>query len=172
MTSKLRTLILLLRRDLRLHDNPLFHTLAQTSHTHLLPLYVFNPAHIEVSGFLAPAEFTSPYAECRSRVGGFWRCGPHRATFIAEAVWDLKTSLKKLGCNLVLRVGQPDEVVSAVIQRLQHEDEDVVGVWMAEAVGSEERKEENGVRVAAEKLGVSFRSFEDGGYLYKLYVPA
>lgn len=85
-------------------------------------------------------------------------------------MWDLKQSLKKLGSDLVLRVGRPDEVVGAIIRGLQSEAEgqDVVGVWMAEAAGSDEKREENGVRVAAEKEGVEFRLFEDGSYLYGL----
>jgi len=174
--SRPRVLILLLRRDLRLHDNPLFHALSQPAHktshhSHLLPIYIFNPAHIEVSGFLSSPEQKSPYSECRSRIGGFWKCGPHRAKFIAESVWDLKQSLKKLGSDLVLRVGPPDEVISNIIRGLQEAGRaDVVGVWMAQAVGSEEKKEERGVQKAAEKGEAAFKSFEDGSYLYGLCV--
>ncbi|KAF8250441.1 cryptochrome [Wilcoxina mikolae CBS 423.85] len=170
--SKPRILILLLRRDLRLHDNPLFHALSHKTHhhSHLLPIYIFNPSHIEISGFLSFPDQKSPYPECRSLIGRFWKCGPHRTIFIAESVWDLKQSLKKLGSDLVLRVGPPDEVIESIIRGVQEGGSaDVVGVWMAEAVGSEEKKEEMGVRKAVEKEGVVFKSFEDGSYLYGLY---
>ncbi|KAF8540078.1 DNA photolyase, FAD-binding/Cryptochrome [Trichophaea hybrida] len=167
--SKPRILILLLRQDLRLHDNPLFHALSHKTHhhSHLLQIYIFNPSHIEISGFLSSPDQKSPYPECRSRIGRFWKCGPHRTKFIAESVWDLKQSLKKLGSDLVLRVGPPNEVIERIIREVQEGGSaDVMGVWMAEAVGSEEKQEEMGVRKAVEKEGAEFKSFEDGSYFY------
>ncbi|KAA8619282.1 PhrB Deoxyribodipyrimidine photolyase [Pyrenophora tritici-repentis] len=97
MSSKVpRILLYVLRRDVRLSDNPIFHTAAlqtarQTSwrnsansdrrhrddsltsehggasFTHLLPVYVWSANQIEVSGFL-PASTPSPYPEARSAV--------------------------------------------------------------------------------------------------------
>ncbi len=91
-------LIYLFHRDLRVTDNPILHRLATAEHgfTHLLPVFVF-PAHqMEVSGFIRDGS-PSPYPEARSRVGRYWRCGPHRAKFVGETVWNLKQSLESLG---------------------------------------------------------------------------
>src|ERR1700760_2958865 len=117
MGSKI--LIYLIRRDIRLSDNPIFHEASQLSSkpecqfTHLLPLYVFSASQIETSGFHNPANGADswPFPEARSRVGKFWRCGPHRAKFLAEGVWDLKESLEGIGSGLCIRAGQPDEII-------------------------------------------------------------
>ncbi|KAH7361243.1 DNA photolyase, FAD-binding/Cryptochrome [Pyrenochaeta sp. MPI-SDFR-AT-0127] len=128
-----RILLYILRRDVRLSDNPAFYFASdQTRHakssrspvnsdrrhrddsltsehggvnfTHLLPVYVFNANQIEVSGFLASPSDRSPYPEARSRVAGVWRTGPHRAKFIAEGVWDLKKKLEGLGSGSGLEI--------------------------------------------------------------------
>ncbi|KAI0588938.1 PhrB Deoxyribodipyrimidine photolyase [Pyrenophora tritici-repentis] len=146
MSSKVpRILLYVLRRDVRLSDNPIFHTAAlqtarQTSwrnsansdrrhrddsltsehggasFTHLLPVYVWSANQIEVSGFL-PASTPSPYPEARSAVAKVWRTGPHRVQFIADGVWDLKNKLADLDCGsgLEQRVGKITEVVSDIL---------------------------------------------------------
>lgn len=172
MTGAPRVRLLLLRRDLRLVDNPLFHALSKAKdHTHVLPVYVFNPQQVETSGFLLP-EIKSPYTEARSRVGGFWRCGPHRAKFVAECIWDLKEHLEKLGSGLVIRVGWGGEVVGGMIESIDDkEDADtgkIVSVWMTRDHGSEEMSEENGIKKLVEKIGkgnIEFRALEDESYL-------
>lgn len=170
-----RIFLLLLRRDLRLADNPLFHALRNTKnqHTHVLPVYIFNPQQIEVSGFLLP-DTVSPYGEARSRVGGFWRCGPHRAKFVAECVWDLKESLKRIGGDLVVRVGWAGEVVGGMLEEIDKREErgKVVGVWMTRDHGSEEMSEERGVKSWVDKIGkgdIELRVFEDESYLIHQY---
>ena len=128
--TKLRpqTILYILRRDIRLSDNPAFHCASQqlrrsrtsrsssqgstrsrddsltSEHggapfTHFLPVYVF-PAHqIESSGFLSSPSDKNPYPEARSQVAKLWRTGPHRAKFIGEGVWDLKQRLEGLKCG-------------------------------------------------------------------------
>ncbi|KAF2622616.1 cryptochrome [Macroventuria anomochaeta] len=128
-----RILLYILRRDVRLSDNPVFtaasrHVTRQqdltsppnsdartrddsltsehrgTSFTHLLPVYVF-PAHqVEVSGFLPSPSEQSPYPEARSQIAKIWRTGPHRARFMAEGAWDLKQTLEGLGCGSGLQI--------------------------------------------------------------------
>lgn len=177
MAGAPRILLLLLRRDLRLADNSLFHALAKmkNNHTHVLPVYIFNPQQIEVSGFLLPGA-KSPFDEARSRVGGFWRCGPHRAKFVAECIWDLKESLKKLGSDLVIRVGWGGEVVGEILEEIDGKEGvagEMVGVWMTRDHGSEEMDEERDVKGFVERAGkreIEFRVFEDESYLIHWYV--
>ena len=171
-----RILIYLLRRDLRMADNPIFIEISriyqQSQHpfTHLLPLYVFPAQQVEVSGFLSSDSEQSPYPEARSPVGGFWRCGPHRARFLAESVWDAKKSLESLDSGLELRVGRVGEVVKDLLQAYQEEDGEIVGVWMTEEEGVEEKQEERFVRTSVQDAGKEFRLWKDEKYLIDEYV--
>ncbi|KAH9875002.1 hypothetical protein J1614_004490 [Plenodomus biglobosus] len=132
-TEKPRILLYILRRDVRLSDNPIFHAASQhlkaaklakptphadrrgrddsltsehpiTTFTHLLPVYVFPANQVEISGFLSSPSDKSPYPEARSEVAKVWRTGPHRIQFIAEGVWDLKKKLESLNCESGLEV--------------------------------------------------------------------
>jgi len=172
-----RVLIYLLRRDLRLADNPIFHEISrltqQSKHpfTHLLPIYVFPAQQIEVSGFLSSPDKQSPFPEARSPAGGFWRCGHHRAKFVAESVWDLKTSLQKNGRDLVIRVGMLGQVVKELLDSFTtSEDVEVTGVWMTNEEGVEEKREERDVRRAVEGAGKEFKLWTDEKYLIDEYV--
>ncbi|RFU32596.1 hypothetical protein B7463_g3734, partial [Scytalidium lignicola] len=172
-------LIYILRRDLRQTDNPILHTLATSSDhgfTHLLPVYIFPAQQIEVSGFLVPSEDAtaptskSPYPEAKSKVGGFWRCGPHRAKFLAESVWDLKSSLEDVGSGLCVRVGMVPDVVSGLVEGFQGSNEDeskrfnVGAVWMTSEEATEEKEEEKCTKEACEGLGVEFKLWRDEKY--------
>jgi deoxyribodipyrimidine photo-lyase len=161
--SRGKLLVYLLRRDLRVSDNPVLHHLATTSDhgfTHLLPLYVF-PAHqIEVSGFLNDGE-ESPYPPARSNVGKFWRCGPHRAKFTAEAVWCLKKSLEELGSGLLIRIGNTKDVVNHLVNELKEQVPSVSAVWMTEEPSWEEVQEQESVSTLCSEQGIEFRSWTD-----------
>lgn len=131
--SQTRILLYILRRDVRLADNPAFHFASQhlkrgknsasssisekrnrddpliSEHggapfTHLLPVYVFPAKQVESSGFLASPSDRCPYPEARSEVAKVWRTGPHRVKFTAQGVWDLKGRLERLGCESGLQV--------------------------------------------------------------------
>jgi len=167
-----RILIYLLRRDLRLADNPILHEiskLASQSHTpftHVLPVYVFAAQQVEVSGFLSNPDLKSPYPEARSEVGKFWRCGPHRARFLAESVWDLKTDLEYQGSSLVLRAGLVGDVLEDMLAGFKNSEKEtqVVGIWMTDEEGVEEKREERAVRRIADKQGIDFRLWVDEKY--------
>jgi deoxyribodipyrimidine photo-lyase len=162
-------LVYLVRRDLRVSDNPILHALAtKKDHgfTHLLPLYVFNPNQIEVSGFIKDENTKSPCREARSQVGGFWRCGPHRAKFIAESVWDLKEGLESVGSGLCVRVGHMSDAVKQVVQKVSQENNMQVGaVWMVGEEGVEENREEGSVKDVCRGSDVDFKLWTDEKYL-------
>lgn len=163
-------LVYLMRRDLRLEDNPVFHELTKQNppaYTYLLPLYVFSAQQLEVSGFLHKDSVTkSPYPEARSAVGGFWRCGPHRAKFLAESVWDLKEKLDEVGSGLEIRVGMVGEVIRQMLEGIAKEEGEIKigGVWMTEEEGWEEKREERDVRKACDEIGIEFKLFKDEKY--------
>ena len=165
-----RVLIYLLRRDLRLADNPVFHEISssfqqsQSPYTHLLPLYVFPAQQVEVSGFISDSAERSPFPEARSQVGGFWRCGRHRARFLAESVWDLKGALEGLGSDLIIRVGMVGQVIKDTLDGLKAVDGQTVGVWMTGEEGVEEKREERDVRKIVEAAGTEFKLWRDEKY--------
>ncbi|CAG8951172.1 hypothetical protein HYFRA_00007918 [Hymenoscyphus fraxineus] len=163
-------LIYLLRRDLRLSDNPIFHSLSKNKDhgfTHVLPLYVFAAQQLEVKGFIPDDEnLKSPYPEARSQVGGFWRTGPHRAKFLAETVSDLKETLEGVGSGLCIRVGMLSEVVEELITGFQkNEDTKVGAVWLTSEEGVEEKRDERATKKVCEERDIEFKVWLDEKYL-------
>lgn len=157
--------IYLVRRDLRVSDNPILSHLTSADHgfTHVLPVYVFPANQMEISGLIKDGS-SSPYPEARSQVGGYWRCGPHRARFIGQAVWNLKESLESLGLGLVLRAGMPGDVILQLIQGLQEKQHKVGAVWMIGEEGVEEQRDERAISSACEEQGVELKLWTDEKY--------
>ena len=137
---------------------------SQATYTHVLPIYVFPAQQIEVSGFLTSDSDRSPFPDARSNVAGFWRCGPHRAKFLAESVWDLKQSLVDIGSGLEIRVGMVGQVVREMLNAFKNHNTKIAEVWMTREEGVEEKREEHDVRRAAEDFGVGFKSWTDEKY--------
>ncbi|RCI09538.1 hypothetical protein L249_3923 [Ophiocordyceps polyrhachis-furcata BCC 54312] len=166
MGAGTNTLVYVLRRDLRTRDNPILHHLATASDhgfTHLLPVFVFVSRQMEVSGFLRP-DHQSPYPPARSQVGGYWRCGPHRAKFITQAVWDLRNNLQRLDSGLVIRVGEIKDVVDHLIRDLDGESSKPAAVWMTDDVSWEEKQEQDQVAAVCTDHGVGFKVWPDEKY--------
>jgi deoxyribodipyrimidine photo-lyase len=90
MTEPEHTAILWLRRDLRLHDHPAL-TAAAAASDRFIPLFVLDPA-------LLGGRFASST----------------RTWFLLGALASLRVSLRALGSDLVVRVGDPREVVPAL----------------------------------------------------------
>ena len=165
MTER-NVLIYVIRRDLRVSDNPILHSLAtSTDHgfTHLLPLYIFPPHQIEISGFLKEGQH-SPYPEAKSAVGGFWRCGPHRTKFIAQSVWNLRENLQRLGSDLTTRADPFGEVLQSVINKVRQKKFKVGAVWMVEEEADEEKRDEAAISALCSKEEVQFGLWPDEKY--------
>ncbi|KAI6373116.1 hypothetical protein MCOR25_003515 [Pyricularia grisea] len=159
-------LIYLFRKDLRVSDNPILHTLAtQKDHgfTHLLPVYIFPSNHVEISGFISDKSEKSPYPEARSKVSGYWRCGPYRAKFISQAVWDVKKSLEKINSGLLLRLGSFQDVVEGLLDGLKARG-DACSVWMVGEEGLEEIQDEISVSNVCKTRGFDFKKLVDEKY--------
>ncbi|KAI0838224.1 cryptochrome [Hypoxylon sp. FL0890] len=161
-----KVLVYIIRHDLRVSDNPILHHLASISDhgfTHLLPLFVLLPHQIEVSGFLKEGT-QSPFPQAKSEVGRYWRCGPHRAKFIAQSIWNLKDNLKKLGSELTIRIGPYDGVLKRVIDGLQQNEFNVGGVWTIGEEGYEEKRDEKAMSDTCSSLGIDFQLWVDEKY--------
>lgn len=163
--------IYLIRRDLRVSDNPILHHLSSSSDhgfTHLLPVYVFPSHQIEVSGFIEDGS-KSPYPEARSYVGNFWRTGSHRAKHIAASVWDMKESLENLGSGLIIRVGQYGDVLKTILEGLNDKHHKVGAVWMTSDEGVEEKADEDAIASICAGSGIKFQTWADEKYFIDEY---
>ncbi len=161
-----KILIYVMRQDLRLSDNPIFDYLSKAQDhgfTHLLPVFVF-PAHqMELSGLIADGS-KSPYPEARSQLGRYWRCGPYRAKFIAEAVLDVQTSLQNIGSGLLIRAGMIKDAIRDLAEELKRKGQGVSAMWMTGLVGVEEERDEQAVALVCEQIGANFKLWVDEKY--------
>lgn len=129
-----RTLIWF-RNDLRLHDHePL--TRAFRSGAQAIPLYCLDPRQFGTTSF------------------GFPKTGALRAQFVLEALADLRTSLRSIGSDLILRKGTPETIIPDLVTKL-----DIQSVYFHSQVTTEERAAEEAVQHALEPLGTQVQSF-------------
>ncbi len=98
---KRQRLIVWFRQDLRVHDNEAL-TDALRCAEEVIPVYIFDERV-----FMGKTKF------------GFPKTGAHRAQFIIDSVKDLRQSLKDLGCNLLVRVGKPEEILFKLANELK-----------------------------------------------------
>lgn len=89
-----------LRNDLRYHDNEIL-LKANSNVDKVLPVYCFDPCH-----FKGTYHFDFP------------KTGPHRAKFLLESVADLRNTLRKKGSDLVVRLGQPENILPLLVKSL------------------------------------------------------
>ena len=168
-----KLLIYLPRRDLRVADNAILHHLASTTDhgfTHLLPIYIFPRHQIELSG-LVEAGKQCPFPPAQSAVGKFWRCGPHRTRFLAQSVWNLKDNLEAHGSGLIIRAGDPVEILDSLFQHLKKTgDMQISAVCMTGDVAYEEIREQDSVAAKCAELGVDFNLCPDEKYFIDEYV--
>lgn len=132
---------------MRIHDNPLLHTIRnyyQNGHSTLL-VYCFDPRHFEVTPF------------------GSKKCGDHRANFLIESVDNLRSNLRKLGHDLLVCYGKPEHIL---LQLTSEQSNDVV------IVQTEAAYEENQVEMSVEGLlasiGVTLIRLQSSTTLYAL----
>ncbi|CAN1185136.1 Cryptochrome DASH, chloroplastic/mitochondrial [Linum perenne] len=90
------TAIVWFRYDLRVLDNEALHK-AWVSSEYLLPVYCLDPRH-----------FQSTHSF------GFPKTGALRAQFVVECLADLRKNLLKMGLNLLIRLGKPEEILPAL----------------------------------------------------------
>ncbi|WP_017292557.1 DASH family cryptochrome [Geminocystis herdmanii] len=90
------TILLWFRNDLRIHDQAIL-TEALAHHPDIIiPVYCFDDRHFQTTSF------------------GFPKTGKFRAKFLIESVTDLRNSLQKIGNNLIIRQGIPENIISDI----------------------------------------------------------
>ncbi|MAB83180.1 MAG: cryptochrome DASH [Phycisphaerae bacterium] len=122
--------ILWFRSQLRVHDQPLFESRGGEDRP-VVGVWVFDPReHLEL-------------------VDGFPRAGSRRVRFLLESVESLRTSLRELGSELIVRVGEPEQVIPELAAELN-----VDSVIAFRQPGTEERGIE---RLLAASLGPKWK---------------
>ncbi|KAJ3334165.1 hypothetical protein HDU76_008627 [Blyttiomyces sp. JEL0837] len=140
-TSKKSVAICILRNDLRLHDNIALTAANNSSCTHLLPIYCFDPRQMDLSR-LPGSSFAPP----KTWYFKFDKCGKHRARFILEGVIGLKNILRSVhNTDLSIHFGHPESVVRDVITKLAQHNYSVEGVYMQKEVTYEENLVERNI---------------------------
>ena len=101
------------RNDLRLHDNEAF--LKAAAAGNIIPVYVFDERNFE------------------NRWLGFKKTGVIRAKFLLESVQNLRENLRKIGSELVVRVGKPEEILAKMAK-----DVEAAAIFASKACTQEE----------------------------------
>ncbi|CAO1625863.1 unnamed protein product [Parajaminaea phylloscopi] len=171
-------LICLLRFDLRISDNALWHCAHReeplpphpnhplnanklpqerelfSRSRYLVPLFVFDEREIELSG-LPGYERRGP--EARTREFKFWKTGAFRARFIAESVYDLRSRLRERGSDLCIRFGITEDVVSNLVHAFKASGTRVEGVWMQKEMTSAEVSVEQAIQSRLQAMDTPVR---------------
>lgn len=131
-----KTGIVWFRGDLRLHD----HEALQKAHAEcssLVPVYCFDPREFGVSP------------------QGYDKTGPFRASFLIDAVTDLRERLRQAGSELIVRIGRPEEIVPEIGRKLGAD-----AVYCHTEVTYEETQVEKRTKDAfVSQCGGAFKSF-------------
>ena len=131
------------RNDLRVHDLLALDEAVQQG-ADIVPVYCFDDRDFGQTSF------------------GFPKTGSYRAQFLIESVADLRSSLQKLGSNLVVRRGLPEEAIVAIAEQLK-----VDRVSYSKEVTSEEKQVEKKLRKALSAKNIKTATYWEA----TLYLP-
>ena len=131
------------RHDLRVHDLLALDEAVQQQ-AEIVPVYCFDDRNFGETSF------------------GFPKTGSFRAQFLVESVADLCSSLQKLGSNLIVRRGLPEEIIPAIAQQLN-----VDRVHYSQEATSEEKQVEKKLRKALSAQKIKVNTYWDA----TLYAP-
>jgi len=87
-----KTILVWFRNDLRIHDNEILLEAIRKA-DHVLPVYCFDPYYFTKTALGAP------------------KTGNLRARFLLESVADLRANLRSRGAELIIRTGNPAEIL-------------------------------------------------------------
>ncbi|OOQ58231.1 DASH family cryptochrome [Mucilaginibacter pedocola] len=130
-----RTILVWFRNDLRLHDNEILSEALRKADK-VLPVYVFDPYY-----------FTTD-------ANGTQKTGSFRARFLVESVTNLRENLQKHGAELVVRTGDPAEVLTQLAEEYH-----VSEVYHHREVAPEETSVSEKVEAALWKMKLNLKHF-------------
>jgi len=88
---------------------------------------------------------------------------PHYTKFLAESLWDLKSSLEKIGSDLYIRVGTVAEVINNILEFSGKKK--IRAIWIIREEGIEEDRDKYNTKLACYKVGADFKLWVDEKYL-------
>jgi len=130
-----KTILVWFRNDLRIHDNEILLEAIRKADS-VLPVYSFDPYYFK------------PNASGNPKTGNF------RARFLIQAVADLRANLRKLGSDLIVRIGNPSEVLPQLC-----EEYGVNEVYHHREVAHEETQRSEEVEAALWKIKLNLKHF-------------
>jgi deoxyribodipyrimidine photo-lyase len=130
-----KTILVWFRNDLRVHDNEILFEATRKADK-VLPVYIFDPFYFKT---------TEP---------GLLKTGNIRAKFLLESVADLRLNLQKLGGELIVRIGNPAEIIPQLAQQYE-----VCEVYHHREVAFEETNISEEVEAALWKIKLNLKHF-------------
>lgn len=130
-----KTILVWFRNDLRIHDNEILFEAVRRADK-IVPVYCFDPDHFGISSLQTQ------------------KTGAIRAKFIIESVADLKSSLQKLGGDLIVKFGKPENILPQIVQQYG-----VTEVYHHREVASEETLTSAKVEDSLWKLQINLKHF-------------
>ena len=130
-----KTILVWFRKDLRIHDNEILAEAVRKGEI-VVPVYCFDPRQFETTSF-------------QTR-----KTGVIRARFLIECVADLQRSLQKLGADLIIRIGKPEDILPELVSKYG-----VTEVYHHREVASEETRVSADVENALWRLKINLKHF-------------
>lgn len=135
------------RNDLRLHDNETLIKAIEENKT-VLPIYIFDTRNFRTSTY------------------GFNKTGPFRAQFLRESVADLRQNLRKIGSDLAIYTGIPEEIIPTLCRK-----HTITNVYLSQEVAPEETKIETELQKRLDNAGVQMHTYNTATLLTKELLP-
>jgi len=130
-----KTILVWFRNDLRIHDNEILSEAVRKADK-ILPVYCFDPFYF------------------RKNSSGNSKTGALRARFLLDSVSNLQKNLRRLGGELVIRIGDPAEVIPILASEYQ-----VSEVYHHREVAHDETEISEQVETALWKIKINLKHF-------------
>jgi deoxyribodipyrimidine photo-lyase len=130
-----RTILVWFRNDLRLHDNEILSEAIRRADK-VLPVYIFDPYYFKTGA------------------SGVLKTGSFRARFLIESVANLRQNLQQHGAELLIRTGEPAEVLTQLAEEYH-----ISEVYHHREVAPEETDVSEKVEAALWKMKLNLKHF-------------
>jgi deoxyribodipyrimidine photo-lyase len=130
-----KTILVWFRNDLRVHDNEILLEAVKRA-DNILPVFCFDPRYFNDTQY------------------GTKKTGVFRTKFLLEGVSGLRQSLKKLGGDLMIRMGTPEEILPDICQQYN-----ISEVYHHREVAAEETEISEKVETALWKQQINLKHF-------------
>ena len=130
-----KTILVWFRNDLRVHDNEILFEATRKA-DRVLPVYIFDPFYFRTTDL------------------GLLKTGNIRTKFLLESVANLRNNLQKLGGDLIVKIGNPAEIIPQLAQQYE-----VSEVYHHREVAFEETQISEEVESALWKIKLNLKHF-------------